>query len=72
MKYLFSVDNLGNDTVRLYSVEAESELSAKETLTRKFLPHVPEADFDALADSLANGMDIVISYLGPTSQIEEL
>lgn len=72
MKYLFSVDNLGNDTMKLYSVEATDELSAKEVFVTKFLPHVPKADFDALADSLANGMDIIISYIGPTSQIEEL
>lgn len=72
MKYLFSVDNLGTDSTKLFSVEAESEEFAKAILTQKFLPLMPGIDFDTLADGLANGMDVVISYLGPTSQIEEL
>ena len=72
MKYLFSVDNLGTDSTKLFSVEAENEGAAKAILTKKFLPLMPRIDFDTLADGLANGMDVIISYLGPTSQIEEL
>lgn len=72
MKYLFSVDNPGTDSPKLFSVEAESEESAKAILTQKFLPLMPGIDFDTLVDGLANGMDGVISYLGPMSQIEEL
>lgn len=72
MKYLFRVDNLKTDTGKTYSVGADSEAAAKSRLVEKFLPYIPDADFDVLADSLANGMDIIISYLGPTSQIEEL
>lgn len=72
MKYLFSVDNLGTDNTKLFSVEAESEDAAKAILAAKFLPLMPSIDFDTLADGLANGMDVIISYLGPEDQIEEL
>lgn len=72
MKYLFSVDDLGADAAKLYSVEAHSEEAAKAILTTKFLPLMPGIDFDTLANGLANGMDVVISYLGPMDQIEEL
>lgn len=72
MKYLFGVNDLYSDTVQLYTVEAESIEKAEEIFARKFLPHVSRVDFDTLADCLANGMDVVISSLGPTSQIEEL
>lgn len=66
MKYLFSVDNPSPDSTKLFSVEAESEESAKAILTQKFLPLMPGIDFDTLA---GGG---VISYLGPMSQIKEL
>lgn len=72
MKYLFGVNDLCSDTVQLYTIEAESIEKAKEIFTRKFLPHVSRVDFDTLADCLARGMDVVISSLGPISQIEEL
>lgn len=72
MKYLFRVDNLSTDTGRTYSVEADSEATAKSRLVEKFLPYFPNTDFDTLADSLASGMDIIISYLGLESQIKEL
>lgn len=72
MKYLFSVDKLGTDSIKLFSIEAEGEESAKAILTQKFLPLMPGIDFDTLADGLANGMDVVISYLGSARQIEEL
>lgn len=72
MKYLFSIDNLGMDNTKLFSVEAGSEDAAKAILSAKFLPLMPGIDFDTLANGLANGMDVVISYLGPVDQIEEL
>lgn len=72
MKYLFSIDNLGMDNTKLFSVEAGSEDAAKAILAAKFLPLMPGIDFDTLANGLANGMDMVISYLGPVDQIEEL
>lgn len=72
MKYLFSVDNLDISTAKLYSIEAGSEEAAKAIFVTKVFPLMPSIDFDTLANGLANGMDVVISYLGPTSQIEEL
>lgn len=72
MKYLFCVNDLYSDTKQLYTVEAESIEKAEEIFARKFLPHVSRASFDTIADCLATGMDVVISSLGPTSQIEEL
>ena len=72
MKYLFSVDNLDISTTKLYSIEAESEEAAKAIFVTKAFSLIPSIDFDTLANDLADGLDIIISYLGPTSQIEEL
>lgn len=72
MKYLFGVNDLVNDSMELYSVEAEDPQEAKSSLQKKFLPHVSRADFTSLANSLADGMDIIISDLGPMDQIKEL
>lgn len=70
MKYLFSVDNISG-SVRLYIVQAESESEAKAYFAKTFFPHY-ELDFEVLADGLANGLDLVINCLGPTSKIQEL
>ena len=72
MKYLFSVDNLDISTTKLYSIEAGSEEAAKAIFVTKAFPLMPSIDFDTLANDLADGLDIIISYLGSTSQIEEL
>lgn len=71
MKYLFSVDDISSDSTKLYTVKAESENEAKAYFAKIFFPHF-ELDFDTLANGLANGLDLVIAYLGPTSLIQEL
>ena len=72
MKYLFNVNDMYSDTVQLRTVEAENIEKAEEIFTRKFLHYVSRINFDTLASCLADGMDVVISSLGPMSQIEEL
>ena len=72
MKYLFSVDDLYTDDNKLYTVEAEDEMAAKDHFIKAFFPLIQRVDFKGLANYLADGMDIVISSLGPTSQIKEL
>lgn len=72
MKYLFGVNDLAHDTERLYYIEAENAQEAERLFVGAFLPHVSGADFTNLVNSLADGMDIIISNLGPMDQIKEL
>lgn len=72
MRHLFRVDNLKTNIGETYSLEADSEHIAKSRLVEKFLPYIPDIDFDEFANSLANDMDIIISYLGPIDQIKKL
>ena len=72
MKYLFSINDLYYGTIKLYTVEAESTENAKEVFIKKFFPYIERSEFASLVDYLAKSTDIVISSLGPISQIKEL
>lgn len=72
MKYLFNVENLNINSSQLYSVEADSEDIAKTIFSRKYLPLLSGIDFETISKGSMDYMDVIISYLGPTNQIEEL
>ena len=72
MKYLFSVENLNNETRKIYSVEADNEDDAKKTLITKFFPYFPEVTFDTVVDPLNNSFKRVITSLGSVEEINKL
>ena len=72
MKYLFSVENLNDETRKIYSVEADNEDDAKKTLITKFFPYFPKVTFDSVVECLENSFDIFITSLGSVEQICKL
>ena len=72
MKYLFSVENLNDETKKIYSVEADNEDEAKKTLITKFFPYFPEVTFDTIVSSLNDSFKRVITSLGSVEEINKL
>ena len=72
MKYLFSVENLNNETRKIYSVEADNEDDAEKALITKFFPYFPEVDFDTVVEPLRDSFERVITSLGSVEQICKL
>lgn len=72
MKYLFSVENLNDETRKIYSVEADNEDDAEKALITKFFPYFPEVDFDTVVESLRDSFERVITSLGSVEQICKL
>ena len=72
MKYLFSVENLNDETRKIYSVEADNENNAKKTLITKFFPYFPEVTFDSVVDDLESSFDRIVTSLGSAEQIDKL
>ena len=72
MKYLFSVENLNDATIKIYSVEADNEDDAEKALITKFFPYFPEVDFDTVVESLRDSFERVITSLGSVEQICKL
>ena len=72
MKYLFSVENLNDETRKIYSVEADNEDDAKKTLITKFFPYFPKVTFDSVVECLEDNFDRVITSLGSVYQINKL
>lgn len=72
MKYLFSVENLNDATIKIYSVEADNEDDAEKALITKFFPYFPEVDFDTVVEQLRDSFERVITSLGSVEQICKL
>ena len=72
MKYLFSVENLNDATIKIYSVEADNEDDAEKALITKFFPYFPEVTFNSVVDDLESSFDRIVTSLGSAEQIDKL
>lgn len=70
-KFLFSIEDTAENSINLYSVEAEDERNATTIFVKKFYPYLNNIDFDAFCNSLSS-IDITVISLGQFDKIIEL
>lgn len=70
MKYLFSIQNLLNNDVKLYSIEAESETEAEDILAKKAMP-LFDISYNTFTRALEE-IDLVVASLGAIDTIKEI
>lgn len=70
MKYLFSIQNLLNNDVKLYSIEAEKETDAEDILAKKAMP-LFDISYNTFTRALEE-IDLVVTSLGALDTVEEI